>query len=88
MHAQFNTISTLACYPEMFDPEAKFRGITDVINRNTRYPFGINLVKCQRDTKCNRRQDRQLVRRVNSLNIKRWISLGISQRLRLGQNVG
>ena len=86
MHTQFDPVISAPGYAQVFDTVAKLVGIVHIIAGNLADAFGIDLVKLQGNTKCNRRQDRQLVRRVDTFHIKGRIGFSVSQLLRFCQD--
>src|SRR5579875_3739862 len=88
MHARFDPGLMLSCDAEELDAIAELASKRDVERGNVPNAFDIYRIKSDRPAEGKRRQDRQLVRRVDSTHVKARIGLGIAELLRLGQHFG
>ena len=73
--------------PDQLDPKAQLVGIGEINRRNIAYSLNRHRVKAWLLAKGDRPQQRQLMRRINAINVKRRLCLRIAQFLRIGQHV-
>ncbi len=87
VYAQLDAGGGAACHAQVLDAVAQRFGVVHVGGGQSGDAFGVGLVELQRDTECDGRQDRQLVRRVDAFNVEGRIGFCVTQRLRLGEHV-
>ena len=88
MHALFEPVLGQPGDPEQLDAEAELVGEVDIEPRDVADALGINAVGVDRPAEREARQDRQLVRGVDAVDVEARIGLGIAELLRLGQHLG
>ena len=88
MHAQFEAGRLAFGNAQQLDAVAQLFGVTDVLLRQLRDAFYIGLIELYRDTKADRRHDRQLVRGIDAFDVEGRIRLGIPLALGFLQNIG
>ena len=70
------------------DPVAQLVGERDVHGRDVADALDVDRVEARPPAERQRRQQRQLVRGVDAVDVEGGIGLGVAQALRLGQHVG
>ena len=63
---------------EVFDPVAQFIGVSDVLPFYPADALGVGLLELQWDAEGDGTQDGQLVRRIDTLNIKRRVGFRVA----------
>ena len=87
MHAQLDAILGAARDAQQLDAIAELFGVLHVLARQLGDALGVGAVELHRDAEGDRRQDGELVRGVDALDVEGRIGLGVSQFLRLLQDV-
>ncbi len=88
MNALFEPVLGQPGDPEELDAEAQLVREADIEPRYVTDALGINAVGVDRSAEGEARQDRQLVRGIDAVDVEARISLGITELLRLGQHLG
>ena len=88
MHARLDPCIGLPRDAQQLDAVAKFAGKRDVERRDAADALDMHRVERDRPAERQRRQDRQLVRRVDAVDVERRIGLGVAQLLRIGEHLG
>ena len=88
MDALFEPVLGQAGDAEQLDAEAQLVREADIEPRDVTDALGINAVGVDRSAEGEARQDRQLVRGIDAVDVEARISLGITELLRLGQHLG
>ena len=73
---------------EQLDAVAELLGKIDVEPRDVADPLGVDPGEVDRAAEPDARQDRQLVRRIDAVDVEARIGFGIAELLRLGQHFG
>ena len=73
---------------EKLDAIPELLGKVDVEARHMANTLGIDAVEIDRATEPDARQDGQLVRRVDAVDVKARVGFGVAQLLRLGEHFG
>ena len=87
MHPQFDAFRGTPCDAEQLDAIAEFFGVTDILFRQFRYAFGVDLVELHRNAERNGRHDGELVRRIDTLDVERRVGFRITEFLRLSEDL-
>jgi hypothetical protein len=88
MHAQLDSRHAPLGDTQVLDAVAEFTGKLDILGRHALMPSQYTARKIQGHGEGHGRQDGQLVRRVDTLDVKARIGLGVAQGLGLGEHVG
>src|SRR5262249_45668570 len=88
MDALFQPLLGQTCDAEQLDAVAELFGKVDVESRNMPDSFSVNSGEVDRAAETDARQDRQLVRGVDAVDVETRISFGITELLRFSQNLG
>ena len=87
VHAQLDAGRGAARDAEQLDAVAEFLGVFHILAGELRDALGISLVELHRYAEGDRRQDGELVRGIDALDVEGRIGLGVAQGLRLFQHV-
>src|SRR6266478_889896 len=77
-----------SCNPQELDAVAELLGKVDVEPRDVADALGIDAAEVDRATEPDARQDGELVRRIDAVDVKARIGFGIAELLRLGEHFG
>ena len=86
MNPQLNALRGLARDAKQLDAIAQFLGIANILAGQLRNAFGVGLVELHGNAECDGAHDGELVRGINTFNVKGRVSFGIAQFLRLGEH--
>ncbi len=87
MHPKLDAGRRASGNAQQFDTITQLLRITHIVTRQLADTLNMRFVKLHRNTKCQRRQNRQFVRSIDTLDIKRRIYLGITLFLRQLQGI-
>ncbi len=88
MHPLLETLLGKPRDAKEFDAVAELLGKIDVEPGDVADALGIDAGEVDRAAKAEARQDRELVRGVDAVDIEARIGLGVAELLRLGQHLG
>src|SRR5947208_1681271 len=88
MDALFEPVIGQPRNAEQLDAVAEFLGEIDVEPRDVADPLGIDAAEIDRAAKGDAREDRELVRGIDTVDVEAWIGFGITELLRLGEDLG
>ena len=88
MHPRLDPRLGLPRDAQQLDPIAKFRRERDVERGDRADALDMHSVERHRPAERQRRQDRQLVRRIDAVDVEARIGLGVAKPLRVGEHLG
>ena len=88
MHALLDAMLGLARQTKQLDAVAELGGVGDIERGDVADAFDVHALEIDRTAEGDAGQDRQLVRRVDAVDVEARIGLSVAVRLRLGQHVG
>ncbi|MDT4853606.1 hypothetical protein FQZ97_878770 [compost metagenome] len=86
MHAQLHAVIAAAGDAEQLDAVAQFLGVLDIGGGQLGNAFHVRAVELHRHAERDRAHQRDLVRGIDALDVKRGIGLGVAQLLRFLQD--
>ncbi len=87
MHAQLDAVLGAARDAQQLDAVTQFLGVLHVLAGELRDALGVGAVELHRDAEGDRRQDGELVRGVDALDVEGRVGFGVAQPLRFLQHV-